>query len=442
MQYLGVNGFIEQQLNPLTIDDSACLNEVARFVRLNNPVRELVLENKKYEVQNELVGMTLVRAVCSRRQLCEVMVDFWTNHFSVNAGKRRVAFFLPTDNDTLRRLSMDRFDRLLIESARSPSMLEYLDNKTSRANGGRPPNENYAREMMEVHTLGDANAYTEQYVKAAAFVFTGWTYDAGDFRYAFRPDWNRLGSARNAEILGWSPVGEDGDVRNGETLLAHLARHPQTARNVCWKLCRFFIRDDISADDPAVQTVVNTYLSTETSIRESLRTLFSTDAFRQSARLKIKRPNELVYSMLRAVDARFQLDYVQGFSREIKEELVKLDHVTFESPSPKGHPYEASAWIDASAMINRWNLAFRTADNRIKNTSIDYSDYRGDAQTLGQLIDNTALRLLGERLPEVERQHILRHLGLTDGDGISQNVMARLPAIVGLTLASPSFQVR
>ena len=438
----GGEEFVRRQLSPETIDDGECEAEVARFARLRRPVGELVASNAQYEVQNELVGRGIVRAVHSRRQLLEVMVDFWTNHLSVNAGKFRVAYHLPTDNETFRRLALGRFDTLLEASAKSLSMLTFLDNRTSRADGTRPPNENYARELLEIHTLGDPSAFSEADVEAVAHVFTGWTIDTAGWRFAFRGNWNRLGPAATRETLGWRPVAAEGDIANGESLLAHLARHPLTARSLAHKLCRHFIRDDIDAYDGTVQRVADSYLANGTDIRATLSTLFASEAFRASAGARVKRPLELLCGMLRATDARFRLGDVQRFSRAIKEELVRLDQVTFEAPSPKGYPIEDAAWMDASALINRWNLAFRVAADRVQEVDIDTDDLSSGATTAGELVDRIARRLLGTAVPDNERRHLLSHLAVPADAPIDKRVRLKHDALVGLVLASPTFQAR
>lgn len=439
---IGSGEFLRRQLWPSSIDDSACDNELRAFERLYRPARELVASNAQWEVQNELVGMMIVRAVRSKRQLLEHMVDFWTNHLSVNAGKHRVAYMLPTDNQTFRARALGRYDDLLIASAKSLSMLTFLDNRTSRADINRPPNENYARELLEIHTLGTPDAFTEADVKAVAHVFTGWTLEPVSSSFQFRGSWNRLGPAGGRDTLGWTPPYGSGRIENGESLLRHLARHPSTARTIGHKLCRHFIRDGLAVDDPIVQQVAASYLANDTDIRSTLATLFASEQFRNSAGARIKRPNELLYSMLRASSARFDLSDVQRFSRGIKEELVRLDQVTFAANSPKGYPLDEAAWMDASSLINRWNLAFRVAANRVDYTDIDTSTVGEGAANAGEFVDEIGALLLGKPLQGAERAHLLAHLGASAESGLDRRMKLKRAALVGLTLASPTFQAR
>jgi len=439
----GLADFLARQLDPASIDDSACDAELSAFRRLYLPATELIGgAHSQWELQNELVGMSVVRAVKSRRQLLEVMVDFWSNHLSVNAAKHQVSYFLPADNATVRRLALGRFDELLAASARSPSMLSFLDNRTSRADGTLPPNENYARELLEIHTLGDPAAFNEADIKAVAHVFTGWTIDRSRWTFVFRPEWNRLGPASRRQTLGWRPEAGDGSEANGRSLLAHLARHPLTARNLCHKLCRYFIGDNIGADDATVRSVTARYLESGTDIRATLRALFASDAFRSPTSTRIRRPNELLYAMLRATSAQLPLGDVQHFGRRIKEELVRLDQVTFQAPSPKGYPFEDAAWTDASSMIARWNLAFRLAADRADGARVALPDYAQGASNVGHFVDRIGTRLLGEPPPEAERRHLIAHLGATAGEPVTARMRRRQPALVGLTLASPHFQTR
>jgi len=440
----GADAFIRRQLDPASIGDGECDEELARFSRLYKGGAKLISDgDSQWEVQNELLGMTVVRSVRSRRQLLELMVDFWSNHLSVNSSKHQVAFLLADDNTVTRRLALGRFDQLLMASAASPSMLAFLDNRTSRADGVRPPNENYARELLEIHTLGQADAFSEADVEAVAHVFTGWTTDPNSREFVFRGDWNRLGPAASRETLGWSPVAADGSRENGTSLLSHLARHPTTARNLCHKLCRHFIRDDIGASDDAVARVAEAYLASDTDIAATLATLFATDAFRSSAGARVRRPNELICAMLRATDARMYYDEgVQRFSRKIREEFMRLGMVTFESPSPKGYPFEDRAWTDASSLIGRWNLAFRVAANRADGARVDFGDLAVEETTAGAFVDEICGRLLGTTLPSEEREHLLVHLGAREDSAVDGRMRKRVPALIGLTLASPSFQVR
>jgi len=439
---VGTGSYVQRQLLPNSINDSACNNLLGAFRRLYRPTPELVASNQQWEVQNELAGMSVIRAVHSRRQLQEVMVDFWSNHLSVNASKRRVAFMLPRDNALFRARAFGRFEDLLIASAKSLSMLTYLDNRSSRADINRPPNENYARELLEIHTLGRPDAFSETDVKAVAHIFTGWTIDTGSWTFQFRSSWNRLGPAQGRNILGWTPRYPDGRIENGEWMLRHLARHPATAKNICHKLCRHFIDDSIGVNDPAVQQVVARYNSSYTDIRATLATLFTTSAFRDSPAARVKRPNELLFAMLRATNADFNLGDVQRFSRGIKEELVRLRQVTYEAPSPKGYPIDDAAWMDASSLINRWNLAFRVAANRVENTRIDTAAIGSGARLAGELVDRIGIQLLGRPLPEAERRHLLTHLGASSDTPLTARMQRKRAALIGLTLASPTFQAR
>ena len=373
----GGDEFIRRQLSPETLDDGPCDAEIARFTRLRQPVGALVASNAQYEVQNELVGQGIVRAVRSRRQLLEVMVDFWTNHLSVNAGKFRVAYHLPTDNATFRRLALGPFDALLSASAKSLSMLTFLDNRTSRADGVRPPNENYARELLEIHTLGDPSAFSEADVEAIAHVFTGWTIDTENWTFAFRGDWNRLGPAATRETLGWRPVAPDGDIANGESLLAHLARHPLTARNLAHKLCRHFIRDDIDVYDGTVQSVAESYLANGTDLRATLSTLFASEAFRGSAGSRVKRPS----SCSAACSARAAR--ASGSTTCSASAAPSRRSSCGSTRSPSSRPRRRATrsttrpGMDASSLINRWNLAFRVAANRVRRDRHRHGRLRG-----------------------------------------------------------------
>jgi uncharacterized protein (DUF1800 family) len=237
----GVAMYIDDQLHPERIDDPKLESYLAPFDSLNADVATLWTRYSRnpQPIVDQLQAAKVVRAIRSERQLEEVMVDFWFNHFNVYAGKPDVPFLIGSyEREAIRPYALGKFKNLLAATARHPAMLVYLDNALSSSVEGI--NENYARELMELHTMGVDGGYTQKDVVEVARVFTGWTIDRSKAAYPFefQPGIHDGGSKT---VLGQkiSPAG----VREGEAVLEMLARHPSTARFIATKLVRRFVAD-------------------------------------------------------------------------------------------------------------------------------------------------------------------------------------------------------
>jgi uncharacterized protein (DUF1800 family) len=451
---MGVDAWIARQLRPESIDDADVERRVAGlrvpkmstaelFASYPNPnmllrqagvakgkgegedreqlKRELVREarEKGYrrprEVYNELATDRLLRATYSERQLQEVMVDFWSNHFNVYAKKNVSQWYLPAfDRDTIRPHALGNFRELLLATARSPAMLFYLDNYQSvspkadlagrmRANPRRASklpdgiNENYARELMELHTLGVDGGYSQQDIKEVARAFTGWTIadargiGAGDGGMARNNGNGRdagRGGARLRQRFGvpagvqsgefyFNPLLHDGGAKtvlgrridsggmgDGLAVIDLLARHPSTARFIAGKLCEKFVSDK---PDPAlVARVAAAFSRSNGDIRATLSALFRDPAFFAPAnyRAKVKTPYELVVSSLRTLGA-------QSNGREVQLLLADLGQPLYGYQAPTGYSEAAADWVNSGALLKRMNFAVALAANRIPGTRVD-----------------------------------------------------------------------
>ncbi|MGH7303283.1 MAG: DUF1800 domain-containing protein, partial [Candidatus Rokuibacteriota bacterium] len=338
---MGVSAWIDRQLRPQTIDDSATEGALAELPTLRMPIHELLrefprpdptmraqiasgqmsrramqerypMDKRPVRIALELQAAKVVRAVTSERQLEEVMVDFWFNHFNVFAGKGDVRWYVSAyEREAIRPYAMGRFPDLVRATAHHPAMLFYLDNWLSARpdfivpagpNRGRKAglNENYARELMELHTLGVDGGYTQKDVTEIARAFTGWTIDRPqtEGRFVFRPRMHDPGE----KILLGQRIPAGGGRDDGERVIEILTRHPATARFVATKLVRRFVAD---TPPPALVTrVAGAYASTGGDIPTMLRTIFESPEFSsgEAYRAKIKKPFEFVASAVRAVD--------------------------------------------------------------------------------------------------------------------------------------------
>jgi uncharacterized protein (DUF1800 family) len=329
-------------------------------------------------VVTELQRAALLRAVYSERQLYELMVGFWENHFSIFANKDDDRYLLTSyDRDTIRPFVMGRFRDLLGATAHSPAMLFYLDNwrssvarpypatKTKPAGTDGGLNENYARELMELHTLGVDGGYTQKDVQEVARCFSGWTIqkpnEEGLFLY-------RPGLHDNGEkiVLGRKiPAG--GGIADGERVLDILATQPATAHFIATKLARRFISDD---PPPAlIDRAAAVFLKTDGSIRETLRAIVTSPEFFSppTYRAKVRSPFEYVAAALRALNAETDGD------RPVLDAIGRMGQPVFGRITPDGYADRAGQWLSSGAMVARFNFANALATNRMKGTSIDVS---------------------------------------------------------------------
>ena len=458
-------------------------------------VMEYFKENNLRPAQfmtGELQMSRILRAVYSERQLQEVMVDFWTNHFNVFAGKGADRWLLISyDRDTIRPHTLGKFYDLLRGTAESPAMLFYLDNFQSVSpnaqfpqqrpgaargplaqlmRGGNPGqsmtnnpqqqrpqqqqrrgiNENYARELMELHTLGVDGGYTQKDVQEVARCFTGWTIfaprGAGAAAQAIT-DGRRLEMLRdNAGKFYFNPrVHDDGEkivlghkiaagggVRDGLMVLDILAHHPATAKFIATKLVRHFVSDD---PPPAlVDRVAQTFTKTDGDIREVLKAIFLSPEFNSADayRVKVKRPFELAISALRTLGA----DTNGG--PQMHQWITRMGQPLYGFQTPNGYSDVAENWVNTGALLERMNFALALVSNRIPGTRVDLSRFVGDLSN-GKTVDKEKLLdrfvnlIVGGEISAKTRQTLLKQLN----DPVTLPASPRLQTASGNVPANP-----
>lgn len=469
---MGVDAWIAQQLEPQRIDNSATDRFVEQFSTLNKSGEDLLAQypppgaqlaqlarqnrgqpisaadsaklreqgRQSFAFLGEIASSRVARAVMSERQLEEVMVDFWENHFSVFAGKDRTRYFLPEyDREAIRPYVMGDFRTLLGAVAKSPAMLYYLDNWQSVADSGRPTlgntrqatrraaarraiatnamatrpqlaqlaqrkrglNENYARELMELHTLGVDGGYTQTDVIEVARALTGWTLTRGanGGGFVFRPETHDAGAKT---ILGQKfPAGRG--VEEGEAVLDLLARHPATATFIATKLARRFVSDTPPA--ALVARAANTFTRTNGNVREVMRTIVTSPEFFATAayRAKVKSPFELVTSTLRAMNA------APDATPRTTQFVSRLGQPIFGHQAPNGYPETGDAWMNTGSILNRINFGLAAASGRVPGIRLNNWPA---AQTLMSLsreeqVDGVIRELLGGSASNDTRQVLL-----------------------------------
>ncbi|MFO1011811.1 MAG: DUF1800 domain-containing protein [Planctomycetota bacterium] len=360
----GYDGFLEWQLDAANISDATLDARLAAYPSLGLSARQLqdayVVPGNGDEPARELRAACVLRAVLSKRQLNERLVELWSDHFNIDHAADECRVLLtPHDRDVLRAHALGNFPDLLRATAHSGAMLFYLDGYSNQAAG---VNENYARELMELHTLSPGH-YTETDVRELAHVLTGWTiWRQGDPAYGtfrFRPDWH----ATTAHVVLGRTYGPNGGQADGESVLDHLATHAATVESVARKLCRRFLAYD--PPKSVVLRVAHEYLRTGGDVKSLLRAVFRREHVHSAglaARPKLKRPFHFVVSLLRATNASV------GDPDVIADELALLGQVPYLWGAPDGYPDDAEYW--GTAILPRWDFASRVFAGSVPGVAV------------------------------------------------------------------------
>ncbi len=541
-----MNGeMVEKKQNELSVADRQ---------KYQREIAELYTKYKlgrPQQITQQLNASRIMRAVYSEKQLQEVMVDFWTNHFNVYSNKAATRWFLPHyDRDVIRPNALGNFKNLLTATAQSPAMLFYLDNFESVApnaqmNAGRNPNrrlnqtnqnnqmnaerreqlkrqydltdaeldarlkqnqpnqkqpkrmqrginENYAREIMELHTLGVDGGYTQADIKEVARAFTGWTIiDARGYRRAFASMANGTEDKRLTRLARLAGLPEDaesgtfffnervhdagektvlgqkvneGGIKDGERVIDILVNHPSTAKFIARKLAVKFVSDNPS--EAFVGRVAKAFQSSKGDIKTTLRALFTDKEFfaPENYRAKIKTPFEVVVSAIRTVGAETNGGQIQAM-------LAKMGEPLYGFQAPTGYPDTAEDWVNTGALLERLNFAVALVSNRIPGTKVNLKQFEGKSKT--QILDRAiAVVLDGEislntkamLLKQIEQPLIEPKIATNEDAAESGENMAMMPnqgggrnrgqqarllppsgnaevfKVVGLILGTPEFQ--
>ena len=537
---MGLEKWIDQQLQPDSIDDSALDERLQRYPTLSMSAKKLIEEypqpaqvikkegitKEEYEQQlkakqrdaesqvivtgnenldkaqqqlaklqgpgrivAELSMAKVDRAVYSNRQLQAVMEDFWFNHFNVFANKAEDKWLLTSYvRDTIRPHTMGKFEDLLLATARSPAMLIYLDNfqsadpnavrrmdaekamrraryggafaggvaptpgtfpgpvTSSPGTGAAAPakkperglNENYGREVMELHTVGVDGGYTQQDVIQMAECLTGWTVREPRKNPEFFFD-DRIHAQGKKVVMGraFSYGGE----RDGEEALKMLANHPSTAKFISTELARHFVSDN---PPPAlIERMSVEYSATQGDIRSVLKTMIYSPEFwsKEAYRAKVKTPYELVASTARALNAEVTI------TLPMSQWVGRMGEPLFLCQPPNGYSDKAETWVNTGALLNRLNFALSLAEDRVAGATVDLKSMLGDA---AQRDPNAALSrsidaFLGDQIAEQTRATLSARLNdpqilqASLDDPVKQ---VNQGLIAGLVLGAPEFQRR
>lgn len=421
------------------------------------------------EVQSARIG----RALITEHQLEEVVTEFWLNHFSVFAGKNQLMRYslAEYENKAIRPRALGKFRDLLGAVAKSPAMLYYLDNWQSAADSGRPRletprlaqarnrglNENYGRELLELHTLGVDGGYTQSDVIQVARALTGWTFlpqqpNARQLRrpavaarlpepgvFYFNPQVHDAGAKT---VLG-QPLRAGRGIEDGEQVLDIVARHPATARHIATKLARRFVSDD--PPDELIDRAAEAFTRTDGDIREVVRLIITSPEFFSSAsfRSKVKTPFEVVVSALRALDA------APDPTPRTAQIVQHVGQPIYGRATPDGWPDVASEWMGTGAILNRINFGFAVGARRVpgaRPTGWPGADSLVTASREAQ-VDAVIAAFLGGRVSVETREILINGTNpLQRGTPTDRErpipPVQDLAQLVGLALGAPEFQRR
>jgi uncharacterized protein (DUF1800 family) len=417
---LGFYGYLNYHLNALKIDDV----EVQSYIAANFPNSQQdsaqLYSLDQGVVKSQFVQATLYRAAFSKRQLLERMTEFWNDHFNINYDT--VEYMkVADDRDVARKYALGSFYDLVKASAHSPAMLEYLDNTRNRRGN---TNQNYARELMELHTLGVDGGYTQDDVDQLARCLTGWTIAPRGVGFVFDPTGHDF-TAKT--VLGQtipaqpSTAGQLG-AYDGDFMIDFLLKHPSTAKFVSKKMLRWLLRYDPS--DAQITDVASVYTKTKGDIPSMIRAILTPTNLTAAAQ-KYRRPYSYILAALRGTGANMlRVDRITGTW------LNTVGQSLFAWATPDGYPDKVDYW--AGGVLQRWNFATYLTTNTT-DAVVDINAFMSTPTPTG-VVDAINTRLFGDEMPDNLRARLM-----TYAQGGTLNA-ARVREVLALALSSSTFQ--
>jgi uncharacterized protein (DUF1800 family) len=414
---IGWQAYLNAQLNYARINDDTVENFIAAKWPLMTQTSDTLFSADAGQVETQLQESTIYRSAFSARQLHQRMIEFWTDHFNQDITK--VGYLLVADlRDVIRKNALGKFPDMLKASAHSASMMAYLDQNTSNKNA---PNQNYAREIMELHTLGVDGGYTQDDVADLSRVLTGWTI-TGRGVFTFNPNIHDTGTKT---VLGTTIAGQTGaaGINEGEQVLDMLVNHPSTAKFIATKMLRWLL--DPNPSDTQIATVASVYKATGGDIKAMIRVILN-DSWLPAAPMKFKRPFHLVTSTLRSMNPA-TVAAVSG----LNSQLFNLGHQSFTWQTPDGYPDRIEYW--SGNIMPRWAFANVFASlNSTTTIVVDTTAYR--AGSTAAALDMINQNFFAGEMPAVTQTGLLSYAGtaaLTD---------AKVRELIALAISANAFQ--
>jgi uncharacterized protein (DUF1800 family) len=417
---LGFQGYLNYQLNASKIDDTA----VQTYVGTNYPYA-LMDSSQLYlldagQVSTQFQNATMYRAAFSKRQLYERMAEFFSDHFNIEYAT--VEYMkVPDERDVARKFALGKFPDMVRASAHSPAMLEYLDNTR---NSRTTINENYARELMELHTLGVDGGYTQTDVRELSRCLTGWTIASRGVAFSFVPnshDWNQkvvMGQVIPSQPTNSGQLG----MRDGDTMIDYLVAHPNTARFLSRKMIRWLLRYDPTAEQLA--TVSSVYSSTGGDIPSMIRAILTPENL-LAAPAKYRRPYTFILACLRGTNPSvLRLQNVTG------TQLRSVGQTLFAWGPPDGYPDTAEYW--SGGVLPRWNFASYLTTNTA-DVVVDINKFMTTPTAVG-VVDSINAALFGGEMPDPLKTQLVAYAQA----GTLNSTRAR--EVLSLAMSSSTFQ--
>ncbi len=445
-QKQGAADWLAAQLDPSSVDDTEMDALLKRWPRLDLrawEVREQIVAGSyaKWDLMYDVVQSHLARAIWSQRQLFEVTVDFWTNHLVIPTpiGEVYDSSHL-FSRDVVRKHAFGKYSDMLAAAARHPAMLNVLDNAMSSK---KIPNENYGRELLELHTVGVGN-YTEADVKNSALALTGLGIDPEGGVYEFKP-WRRYVGA--IKVMGWSSsnASPEGGEDVALSYLSYLAQHPKTAERIATKLCVRFVSDTPPA--ALVAKLAQVYLDNDTAIVPVLKALFASAEFGDSVGQKIRTPYEDAIATVRILGLRPEASGAVEL-QSLYWGLKDMGQAPMGWPAPNGYPDVSAAWTGTASTLARWNFHTGVAAvYKLKGMPRPtLAELLGTPPaTHGEYVDALAARLCLIPLTTEQRTAVCTFLGKKPTDPLKATDAAlgwQFKYVVGLLLDSHNFAAR
>ncbi|MFI5099362.1 MAG: DUF1800 domain-containing protein [Actinomycetes bacterium] len=459
----GPQGWLRAQLNPSVISDSVCAGYLARYPRLNwsIPQARANLDGGAWDLMSDLGQATLLRMVWSRRQLFEVMVEFWSNHLNITNPSSDVWDNRHDyDRTVIRAYALGKFSDLLWASATHPAMMRYLNNADSV-----PPdfNENYGRELLELHTVGVDAGYTEVDMRSSALIMSGFgvhdvwrpdgqPQDPKNGLFEYQPDNHYVGPVQVMGFTNPNP-NQAGGFNVGKAYVSYLAHHPAAARRIADKLVMRFISDDPMPKLSAA--LVKTYLAADTAIVPVLQQLFASLEFRTHQGTKVKRPVEDLVSSCRTLSITPDPGSGTDGLQALWWESDSLGHMPLAWPMPNGYSDVAVDWQSTNQTLERWNLHMALAGQWWPVANVDPKNPQNTPMlqapalasylpsplptTYAAFVDAMAQRLVYQKMAPPARDAVVAFLGKTPSSALKSTDAAvtwKLPYVVALILDS------
>lgn len=447
----GADAWFRAQLSPAEIADPAASGLRDWWPSLSRgPAslwrRQLDGVEGVWQVMSDYQRWVLLRRMRSRRQVLEVMAEFWENHFNVPVNGDAQGVWRTSYGLALRREALGTFEDLLQTAITHPAMLISLDNVSSTA---AHPNENLGRELLELHTVGRGN-YTESDVKASARILTGWTVDMWS-TFAAGYDSSRHARGR-VRVMGFTHRNHAADGRAvTRAYLRYLARHPATAERIARKLAVKFVSDDPPAG--LVAKLARTYLAHDTAITPVLKVLIGSEAFRSSVGSKVRDPGEDLVAAYRVLGTRVHRPTAQSTARHASDQLLwqvgGIGTKPFEWPRPDGQPLDSASWSSPSRMMASMQVHLSLAGTWWPTEGIDYATAASWVPhfpiRFDLLVDHLSQRLLHRRSTSTLLEACCLAVGTRPGEPITRDhsiVAWNMPRLLATFLDSPAFLTR